>query len=100
MKTKFQWRLTSVSSTLSAATETKTKQLAFFVAIMASLVATPLVYSTAAHGADAAVIQVKDGYYKTLVDFDFMRQNVDIPPKKGVMIIDSRPAARQYDPGH
>ncbi|MDP2822705.1 MAG: rhodanese-like domain-containing protein, partial [Sulfuritalea sp.] len=33
-------------------------------------------------------------------DFDFMRQNVDIPPKKGVMIIDSRPAARQYDPGH
>ncbi|MFA4969401.1 MAG: rhodanese-like domain-containing protein, partial [Sulfuritalea sp.] len=25
---------------------------------------------------------------------------VDIPLKKGVMIIDSRPAARQYDPGH
>jgi rhodanese-related sulfurtransferase len=29
-----------------------------------------------------------------------MRQNVSIPPKKGVVIIDSRPAARQYDPGH
>ncbi|MDP2821519.1 MAG: rhodanese-like domain-containing protein, partial [Sulfuritalea sp.] len=79
---------------------TKTKRVTLFVAIMASLVATPLIHSTAAHGADAAVIQVKDGYYKTLVDFDFMRQNVDIPPKKGVMIIDSRPAARQYDPGH
>jgi len=51
--------------------------------------------------ADAAVIQPKDGWYnKGLVDFDFVRQNVDIPLKKGVMIIDSRPAARQYDPGH
>ncbi|MDP2822127.1 MAG: rhodanese-like domain-containing protein, partial [Sulfuritalea sp.] len=50
--------------------------------------------------ADAAAMQPKDGWYKALVDFDFMRQNVDIPPKKGVMIIDSRPAARQYDPGH
>jgi hypothetical protein len=30
-------------------------------------------------------IQPKDGWYtKALVDFDFMRQNVSIPPKKGV----------------
>jgi rhodanese-related sulfurtransferase len=51
--------------------------------------------------ADATAIQAKDGWYnKALVDFDFMRQNVSIPPKKGVVIIDSRPAARQYDPGH
>ena len=78
----------------------RTKQLTLFVAIMASLAASPLVYSTAAIGADAAAIQVRDGYFKTLVDFDFMRQNVNIPPKTGVMIIDSRPAARQYDPGH
>jgi rhodanese-related sulfurtransferase len=34
------------------------------------------------------------------VDVDFVKQYVDIPPKRGVMIIDSRPAARQYDPGH
>jgi len=67
---------------------------------MASLAAAPFACSTAAFGADAAAIQVKDGYYKALVDFDFMRQNVDIPLKKGVMIIDSRPAARLYDPGH
>jgi rhodanese-related sulfurtransferase len=46
-------------------------------------------------------IAPRDGWYnKALVDFDFVRPNVDIPPKKGVMIIDSRPAARQYDPGH
>jgi rhodanese-related sulfurtransferase len=78
----------------------RTKQLAVFAAVMASLAAGPVVFSSAAFAADAAAIQVKDGYYKTLVDFEFMRQNVSIPPKKGVMIIDSRPAARQYDPGH
>jgi|694.fasta_scaffold15892_8 rhodanese-related sulfurtransferase len=79
----------------------KAKQLTLFVAVMASLAAAPLVYPVTAIAADAATIQPRDGWYnKALVDFDFMRQNVSIPPKKGVMIIDSRPAARQYDPGH
>ena len=78
----------------------RTKQVALFAAVLACVAAIPLVYSSAAFAADATSIQVKDGYYTNLVDFDFMRQNVDIPPKKGVMIIDSRPAKRQYDPGH
>jgi rhodanese-related sulfurtransferase len=79
----------------------KTKQLTLFVAVLASLAAAPMVFPVTACAADAAVIQPKDGWYnKALVDFDFVRQNVSIPPKKGVMIIDSRPAARQYDPGH
>jgi rhodanese-related sulfurtransferase len=78
----------------------KTRRLALLVAIMASQVAVPLFLPTAAFAADAATMQPKEGWYKALVDFDFMRQNVDIPLKKGVMIIDSRPAARQYDPGH
>ena len=47
-----------------------------------------------------AAVQAREGWYKHLVDFDFVRAQVDIPPKPGVMIIDSRPAARQYDPGH
>lgn len=55
------------------------------------------VLSTPAH---AQQLQPKEGWYKELVDFDFVRANVDIPPKKGVTLIDSRPAARQYDPGH
>lgn len=77
------------------------KQLTLFVAVIASLAAVPMVYPVTAYAADAAIIQPKDGWYtKALVDFDFMRQNVSIPPKKGVVIIDSRPAARQYDPGH
>lgn len=77
------------------------KRLTLLVAILASFVAAPMVCSTAAFAADAAVIQPRDGWYtKGLVDFDFVGQNVSIPLKKGVMIIDSRPAARQYDPGH
>jgi rhodanese-related sulfurtransferase len=79
----------------------RTKQFSLVVAVVAALASVPVVYSTAAFAADAAAIQPKDGWYnKALVDYDFMRQNVSIPPKKGVMIIDSRPAARQYDPGH
>ncbi len=79
----------------------KTKQLALAIAVIASLGTAPLMFPVQAFGADAAAIQPKDGWYnKALVDFDFVRQNVSIPPKKGVMIIDSRPAARQYDPGH
>lgn len=78
----------------------RTKRLTLAVAIVACFATSPIIYSTVAEAAAPAAIQVKDGYYKALVDFDFMRQNVDIPPKKGVMIIDSRPAARQYDPGH
>jgi len=50
--------------------------------------------------AHAEQIKAKEGWYSKLVDIEFVKQNVDIPPKKGVMLIDSRPAARQYDPGH
>jgi len=79
----------------------RTKQFSLVVAVLAALASVPVIYPTAAIGADAAAIQPKDGWYnKALVDFDFMRQNVSIPLKKGVVIIDSRPAARQYDPGH
>ena len=50
--------------------------------------------------AHAEQLKAKEGWYSKLVDVEFVKQNVDIPPKKGVMLIDSRPAARQYDPGH
>jgi rhodanese-related sulfurtransferase len=48
----------------------------------------------------AEQLQPKEGWYTRIADFDFMKDNVDIPPKKGVMIVDSRPAARKYDPAH
>ena len=66
---------------------------------VATLALFPLAYSPAVLG-QTSVVQPKEGWYKNLTDFDFVRQNVDIPLKKGVMLIDSRPAARQYDPGH
>ncbi len=79
----------------------KTQRLKLFLAVCTALVVVPMTYPVQTYAADAAVIQPKDGWYnKALVDFDFVKQNVSIPPKKGVVIIDSRPAARQYDPGH
>lgn len=72
----------------------------FLALLTASLTALSGIASLSAQAADAPAIQAREGWYKSLVDFDFVRQNVDIPPKKGVMLIDSRPAARQYDPGH
>jgi rhodanese-related sulfurtransferase len=79
----------------------RARKLTLLAAVVATLGIAPLAYPVQAFAADAATIQPKDGWYnKALVDFDFVRQNVSIPPKKGVMIIDSRPAARQYDPGH
>jgi len=71
-----------------------------FIALsLAALAFAPLTYSPALL-AQASAVQPKEGWYKNLANFDFVRQNVDIPLKKGVMLIDSRPAARQYDPGH
>jgi rhodanese-related sulfurtransferase len=76
------------------------KKLTLLTALLFSLGAAPLLYPVAANAADAAALQPKEGWYKNLTNFDFVRQNVDIPLKKGVVLIDSRPAARQYDPGH
>jgi len=79
----------------------RARKITLLVAVAAALGVTPLVYPTPSFAADAAAIQPRDGWYaKALVDYDFVRQQVSIPPKKGVVIIDSRPAARQYDPGH
>ena len=79
----------------------RARKITLLVAVAAALGVTPLVYPTPSFAADAAAIQPRDGWYaKALVDYDFVRQQVSIPPKKGVVIIDSRPAARRYDVGH
>lgn len=51
-------------------------------------------------GVAIAQVQPKEGWYKHLADTDFVRPYVQIPPRKDVVIIDSRPAARRYDVGH
>ena len=56
----------------------------------------PLVgYAAESSGAD-----VKKGWYPNIVDNQFVAQHAVLPPKPGVMIIDSRPTARKYDKGH
>lgn len=71
--------------------------------LLAFLAAPPLaLYAPAATAAEAAAaaVQAKEGWYTNLVDFDYMKQQVEIPPKPGVVIIDARPTARKYDIGH
>jgi len=75
----------------------KNRRLALLAAVLTALALPPLVTPTAAL---AQAVQPRDGWYRALADFDFVRDRVGIPPKMGVVVIDSRPAARQYDPGH
>jgi rhodanese-related sulfurtransferase len=75
-------------------------KLSLVLALAALCAAPPLLAQTAAPATAATAAQPKGGWYRVIVDTAFMRANVDIPPKKGVMVIDSRPAARQFDPGH
>lgn len=76
------------------------KRFSILAMLMASLGGMPLYVATSVHAAEAAALQPKEGWYRTLTNFEFMREQATIPPQKGVMVIDSRPAARQYDPGH
>jgi rhodanese-related sulfurtransferase len=48
----------------------------------------------------AAAAPAQADWYTNLVDFAYMKQQVEIPPKPGVVIIDARPTARKYDIGH
>ena len=42
----------------------------------------------------------KEGWYPKLVNIDFVKKYAVVPPPEGVLIVDSRPTARKYDPGH
>jgi rhodanese-related sulfurtransferase len=63
------------------------------------LAGTPLV-STSALAADEAVVQPKAGWFSKIVNVDFVKPQAVLPKIDGVMIIDSRPAARKFDIGH
>ena len=77
----------------------RTKHFALFGALMIGgagfLVALPTVPAAA-----QTAVQPKEGWFSVLTTFDQVRAEATIPPKKGVVIVDSRPTARQYDPGH
>lgn len=59
-----------------------------------------LLFAASTASVQAETLQPKEGWYPKLVDYAFMKENVDIPPKKGVTIVDSRPTARKFDPSH
>lgn len=60
----------------------------------ASLVSMPVL------AADAPAAQARAGWYTNIVNLDFVKQQAVVPQISGVMLIDSRPAARKYDLGH
>jgi rhodanese-related sulfurtransferase len=76
---------------------TKLHGLALALALALPVALPAVVWMAPAH---AEQVKAKEGWYGKLADVEFVKQYVDIPPKKGVMLIDSRPTARQYDPAH
>lgn len=74
------------------------------VVVAAMCALAPLAWSPAAsaQGAPApAAVQPKEGWYKHLVDIDFVKPHAALPKdEKAAVLIDSRPAARRYDIGH
>lgn len=66
----------------------------------AALAFVPLVHSPAAL-AQSAAVQPKEGWYRHIVEFDFVKPHAELPKDdKAALLIDSRPAARRYDIGH
>ena len=79
-------------------TQLKSLAVALMLALPAALPA--VIWTTPAHAQAASLQAAQANYYRNLVDYDFVKQWVAIPPKKGVMLIDARPAARKFNPGH
>ena len=80
---------------------TQLDSLAIALALALSAALPAAVGTTPAHAQQAPNLKAAQAnYYKHLVDFAFVKQWVDIPARKGVMLIDSRPAARKFNPGH
>jgi len=79
-------------------TQLNSLAVALMLALPAALPA--VIWSTPAHAQAVSLQAAQANYYKNLVDYDFVKQWVAIPPKKGVMLIDARPAARKFNPGH
>lgn len=77
----------------------KARHLSLSFALLAA-VAAWIGSQVPAVAADAPALQAKEGWYPKLVNVDFVKKFVVVPPPEGVMIVDSRPTARKYDPGH
>ena len=73
------------------------KSIILSASLLAALAGGP---AALAADAPATTTAAKEGWYSQIVDFDFVKQYAEIPPKPGAVLIDARPAARKFDPGH
>jgi len=54
-----------------------------------------------AAAAQAQTVQPREGWYKHIVEYAFVKPHAELPKDdKAAVLIDSRPAARRYDIGH
>jgi rhodanese-related sulfurtransferase len=86
----------------------KTRHLPLVAALLSAFALAQVQAQTAAPAAapaSAAAVAYSPanpgpGWYKHLVNLDFVKKQAAIPKIDGVMLIDSRPTARKYDIGH
>jgi len=67
--------------------------------LLATIFSADISFTQPVQAADTAT-QAKEGWYHKLVNADFVAKHAILPKPDGVQIIDSRPTARKYDPGH
>ena len=68
--------------------------------VLAALLSVTTVFPTAAVSAEETASQTKAGWYHKLVNAEFVAKYAVLPKPEDVLIVDSRPTARKYDPGH
>jgi rhodanese-related sulfurtransferase len=78
------------------------KRAVLITTLLAALGAAPFTFNTSsALAAELPTgLVAKDGWYTQIVDAAFVERYAVLPKPEGVMIIDSRPTTRKYDPGH
>ncbi len=78
------------------------KRAVVITTLLAALGAAPIAFSTSSALAAElpAGLVAKDGWYTRIVDAAFVERYAVLPKPEGVLIIDSRPTSRKYDPGH
>ncbi len=82
----------------------KVQRIPLLAALLAALVLVPAQVLAATTDAAPAPSYSPEkpgpGWYSKLVNLDFVKKQAVIPKIDGVLLIDSRPAARKYDLGH
>lgn len=76
-----------------------TKRLALSLTVCLVL-ALSLGYANPVLAAEAAKAKEGDWKFHTIVDVDFVMQQIKVPMPEGVMLIDARPKRAKYDKGH